>query len=208
MRSLQSRTTESPVCHVGYDQEALDGLVENHRKGSISHLRRPLAFGLLGSFGMMAFYLGLVTLLESWTHALDLFREDAPLVVPFIMGFGIQVGLFTYLKLGLHMTNGTRTAGAVTGTAGGTSTLAMVACCAHHVTDVLPLLGLSGAAIFLSQYKIPFMVVGLLSNVIGIGVMLTMIWKAKRRTHYRRLAPGHYQARSETGPGAAVGRVE
>ncbi len=182
MRSLQARTAEPPLGHVGYDQEAQDGLVENHRKVPISHLRRPLAFGLLGSFGMTAFYLGLVTLLESWTHALDLFREDAPFVVPIILGFGIQVGLFTYLKLGLHLTKGTRTAGAVTGTAGGTSTLAMVACCAHHVADVLPLLGLSGAAIFLSQYKIPFMVVGLLSNVVGIGVMLTMIWKATRRT--------------------------
>jgi hypothetical protein len=181
MRLLQSRTAEPPLGHAGYDQEAQDGLMKN-RQVSISHLRQPLAFGLLGSFGMTALYLGLVTLLESWTHALDLFREDSPFVVPIILGFGIQVGLFTYLKLGLHLTNGTRTAGAVTGTAGGTSTLAMVACCAHHVADVLPLLGLSGAAIFLSQYKTPFMVVGLLSNVVGVGVMLTMIWKAKRRT--------------------------
>jgi hypothetical protein len=63
---------------------------------------------------------------------------------------------------------------------GGTSTAAMIACCAHHVTDVLPLLGLSGAAVFLAQYKVPFMVVGIVSNAAGIGVMLRLIHRAQR----------------------------
>ena len=62
---------------------------------------------------------------------------------------------------------------------GGTSTAAMIACCAHHVTDVLPLLGLSGAAVFLAQYKVPFMVVGIISNIVGIGVMLRLIRRAQ-----------------------------
>ncbi len=151
------------------------------RRASVFHLRWPLVFGLLGTLGLTAFYLGIVTLAGSWAHALDLFREDAPFAVPIVLGFGVQVGLFTYLKLGLHLANGTGAAGALTGTAGGSSTLAMVACCAHHVTDVLPLLGLSGAAIFLAQYKVPFMVVGLVSNAFGIGVLLSMIWRAKKR---------------------------
>ncbi len=34
------------------------------------------------------------------------------------------------------------------GTSGGTSVTAMVACCLHHVTDVLPILGVSAAAEF------------------------------------------------------------
>jgi hydrogenase/urease accessory protein HupE len=45
---------------------------------------------------------------------------------------------------------------------------------------VLPLLGLSGAAIFLAQYKVPFMVVGIVSNVVGIGVMLRLIRRMQR----------------------------
>jgi hypothetical protein len=55
----------------------------------------------------------------------------------------------------------------------------MVACCAHHVADVLPLVGLTAAATFLANWKIPFMVVGLLTNLIGIAIMLREILKAR-----------------------------
>ena len=47
------------------------------------------------------------------------------------------------------------------------------------MTDVLPLLGLSGAAVFLAQYKVLFMTIGLVSNAVGIGVLLITIRKAK-----------------------------
>lgn len=141
----------------------------------------PIAGGLLGAAGLTALYLGIVTLAESWSHALELFRQDAPFVVPIILGFGVQVGLFVYLKRGLHLPDGTRAAGALTGAGTGTSTLAMVACCAHHVTDVLPLMGLSAAAVFLAEYKVWFMSVGLVTNLIGIGLMLRMLGRERRR---------------------------
>jgi hypothetical protein len=136
--------------------------------------------GFLGAVGLAALYLGIVALAESWAHAWDLFREDETFVVPIVLGFGIQVGLYTHLKGVLRPANGTGATGALTGTSGGASTLGMLACCAHHVTDVLPLLGLSGAAVFLAQYKVPFMVLGLLSNAIGIVVLVLTIRKANR----------------------------
>jgi hypothetical protein len=182
MSIAQLHIAEQPACHAGHDLKAQDASVERHRKVSISHLRWPLAFGLLGALGLTTFYLGIVTLAESWAHALELFRDDAPFVVPIILGFGIQIGLFTYLRRGLRPAKGTGAAGALTGTSGGTSTLGMIACCAHHVTDVLPLVGLSGAAVFLAQYRVLFMVVGLLSNAIGIGALLFTIRKAKKMT--------------------------
>jgi hypothetical protein len=37
------------------------------------------------------------------------------------------------------------------------------------VTDVLPLLGFSAAAVLLAEYTVPFLVVGLLPSVAGIG---------------------------------------
>ena len=70
-----------------------------------------------------------------------------------------------------------RTAGSAAGVtvAGtGTSTVAMVACCAHHLTDALPVLGLSGAAIFLNDFRIPLMAVGLGVNAVGVLVMLRL----------------------------------
>ncbi len=158
---------------------------------SARRLRWPVIAGALGALGLAALYLGIVTLAESWDHARGLFREDAPFVVPIILGFGIQVGLFTYLKLGLHLPDGARAAGALTGTAGGTSTLAMVACCAHHVTDVLPLVGLSAAAVFLAEYKVWFMAAGLATNLIGILVMLRLLRRDRRRALTRwRLQEG------------------
>ena len=147
----------------------------------LRRLAWPIAGGLLGALALTALYLGSVTLAESWAHALDLIREDAPFVVPIILGFGLQVGLFVYMKRGLHLPDSTRTAGALTGAGTGTSTLAMVACCAHHVTDVLPLVGLSAAAVFLAEYKVWFMAVGLVTNLVGIAVMLRLLWRERRQ---------------------------
>lgn len=140
---------------------------------------RPIVVGLIASLALLLFYLGLVSLIaRSVGHALALLAEDRWFVFPIILGFGIQAGLFTYLR-SLHAA--TKMPAAVTGSSAGASTAAMVACCAHHVTDVLPLVGLSGATIFLAQYKVPFMIVGLLSNAAGIGVLVTMIRRAKKQ---------------------------
>ena len=140
---------------------------------------RPAIVGLIASLALLLFYLGLVSLISrSWSHALSLLADDRWFVLPITLGFGIQAGLFTYLR-SLH--GATKMPVAVTGSSAGASTAAMVACCAHHVVDVLPLLGLSGAAIFLAQYKVPFMVVGLLSNAAGIGFLLIRIRRAKQQ---------------------------
>jgi len=67
------------------------------------------------------------------------------------------------------------------GAGGTTSTVAMVACCAHHVTDVLPILGLTAAAAFLAQYRTAFMLVGLGMNLVGIAVMLVILVRERRK---------------------------
>ncbi len=141
--------------------------------------------------GLLVLYLGLVTLAEGWYHAVDLLIEDAWIVGPILAGFGAQIGLYTYLKMVAHAA--ARGTGALAGAGGGTSTAAMVACCAHHVTDVLPLLGLSAAATFLAEYRIPFMVVGLVTNLIGIGVIGFLILRQRRHLAECELE-GHHTA--------------
>ena len=59
----------------------------------------------------------------------------------------------------------------------GTSTAAMLACCAHHVADILPLIGVSAAAVFLDTYKLPLLVLGLAMNALGVAVL----WRELRR---------------------------
>ncbi len=138
----------------------------------------PILIGTLSGCALFALYLTIVTLAQGWQHAVELFQQDAWLVIPIMIGFGVEVGLYTHLR-GV-MRRGSRESKMMMGAGGGTSTVAMVACCAHHVADVLPLLGLSAAASFLATYKIPFMLIGLVVNLIGIVVILRAIRKEQR----------------------------
>lgn len=172
---------EAAVTEAGYEIDRNMSVGENQVLTQNQHFHpwlKPALFGFLGIVGLLVVYLGLVSLAEGWNHAVDLFIEDAWLVGPIVAGFGVQIGLYTYLRTEVHAAaQGT---GALAGAGGGTSTAAMVACCAHHVTDVLPLLGLSVAAAFLAEYRIPFMLVGLTTNLIGIGVIGFLIIRAKK----------------------------
>jgi len=142
----------------------------------------PVGFGLLGALFPTAVYFGIVSWAESPQHAIDLFWQDRWIVIPLILGFGIQVALYVILKKGLFLPVGSMGAsGAMTGAGGATSTMAMVACCAHHVTDVLPILGLTAAATFLAEYQQAFMLLGLGTTVLGILVMLVILYNARRK---------------------------
>lgn len=142
----------------------------------------PLGAGVAGAGFLAVIYLGIVSLAESPQHAFDLFWQDRLIVIPIILGFGIQMGLYVILKKRLFAPVAyTGPSGALTGASGATSTLAMVACCAHHVTDVLPILGLTAATTFLAQYRLTFMVVGLSMTLFGIGLMLFILVRERRK---------------------------
>lgn len=149
----------------------------------------PIGAGILGGSLLSLLYLGIVSLAESPTHAIQLFWEDRFIVLPIIAGFGIQVGLYVVLKQGLYLPIASPgPSGMLTGASGATSTLAMVACCAHHVTDVLPILGLTAAATFLAEYRTLFMFVGLGMTVVGIVVMVFVLLRARREARQMILA--------------------
>jgi hypothetical protein len=69
----------------------------------------------------------------------------------------------------------------MTGAGGSTSAVAMAACCAHHVTDVLPFLGLTAAASFLAEYRLAFMWLGLGTTLVGIAMMLRILIRERRK---------------------------
>lgn len=137
---------------------------------------------IIGAGFLTLLYFGIVSLVESPQHAVELFWEDRWFVLPIILGFGVQSSLYIILKKQLFIPIAqTGASGAMTGASGGVSTAAMVACCAHHVADVLPILGLTAAAAFLAEYRIAFMVVGLGMTILGILVMLTILFKERRK---------------------------
>jgi hypothetical protein len=136
-------------------------------------LLRPLLFGLLAALGLLAFYLGIITLAQGWGHAIQQLGDDRWFIGAIMAGFGTQVGLSTYLRhMHVHMT------AASVAVSTGTSTVAMLACCAHHLTDVVAIFGLSGAAIFLNVYKTPLLWLGIVMNMFGI---IYLLWKIRKQ---------------------------
>ena len=138
---------------------------------------RSIAIGLVGAGALLGLYLGIISLAQGVEHALEQFTTDAVFVSLIAAGFGTQIALFAELRTvdRLH-----RASAAVTAAGTGTSTAAMLACCAHHLVDLLPLVGLSAAAVFLNAYKTPLFLVGIGMNIIGIVVIARQLQRARR----------------------------
>ncbi len=94
-----------------------------------------------------------------------------PLLVLLVAGFGVQIGLYTYLK------NKGVFCSATAAASGGISSISMILCCSHYVVNILPFISAS-AATFLTQYTFQILLFGVISNVVGIIVMLMRIKKA------------------------------
>lgn len=144
-------------------------------RGSAALTWRPFAAALLGVAGLLAFYLGVITLAQGWAHATQQLAEDRWFISVIALGFGAQVSLFVYLRA-LHAH---AAAGGVAASTG-TSTAAMLACCAHHLADVLPIVGLSGAAVLLNAYKTPLLWLGIAMNVAGALYLIHKVQQARR----------------------------
>jgi len=142
----------------------------------------PVTAFVLGSALIASFYLGILTWAQGWDYSSSQFSRDRLYVVPIILSFGIQAALYSVLRFRLFIPiTSTGHTGALMGTSGGTSATAMVACCIHHVADVLPILGLSAAASFLTRYQRPFMLAGLATNILGMIIMLFILYRERQK---------------------------
>ena len=138
---------------------------------------RSIAVGVVGAAALLGLYLGIISLAQGAEHALSQLATDALFVGLIAAGFGTQVALFAELRT---VDRHHRAAAAVTAAGTGTSAAAMLACCAHHLVDLLPLVGLSAAAVFLNAYRTPLFLVGIGMNVIGIVVIARQLRRAHR----------------------------
>jgi len=149
----------------------------------------PVSVGLVAGACLSLLYFAIVSWAESPRHALEQFWTDRWIVLPIVVGFGLQSALYTILKKRLYLPVASPDpSGALMGAGGTTSTAAMIACCAHHVSDVLPLVGLTAASAFLAQYRTTFMLVGLATTLTGIVLMLAILMKERRRANHVPLA--------------------
>ena len=128
--------------------------------------RRAVAWGAAAAAALIAFYVTVLGTSAGWAHLRDQAQQDWWLLGPIIVAFGVQVALMVALRQrhrSGHLT-------ATTGAGSGASAVGMVACCAHHLADLAPVLGAAGIAGTLFDWRIPVMAAGLLVNLAVIAL--------------------------------------
>ena len=134
------------------------------RNINLEVLKKSVFKGILASLTLLSVYFLALTLVSGWKFMLEQFAQFWYYVVSLALGFGIQFTLYSYLK-GLIKGQAT---GQVLATTGTTSTAAMISCCAHYLTNILPILGVTGIITFIGQYQVQFFWIGLFFNLLGI----------------------------------------
>jgi len=150
-----------------------------------------MLWGLMGTVSLLIVYFTAVSLISDMGYAVSQFRQFWYFIVALAIGFGIQIGLYTYLKQEIKNRNATISGKtlAVTGT---TSTLAMVSCCAHYLANIIPILGIAGALTIIAQYQIKLFWIGLIFNALGIAHIADKIIKIKKYSKsWRQSEPKH-----------------
>lgn len=140
-----------------------------------SQTKKSVYWAIGGGLSLLVFYFLLLSLANSFAHALDQFKLLWYWILALVIGFSLQAGLYAYIRLQIKAK--TKTLNKEMAASAVISGGSMVACCAHHLIDILPFLGLSAAFLFLVQYQVLFIILGILSNLIGIIYMLEIIKK-------------------------------
>lgn len=138
-------------------------------------LAKPFQLGTFALMLMLAIYFGVVGLISGQSFAIEQFEKFWYFILALAMGFGIQVGLYTYLRnlVGQHGMSGK-----VVAASGTTSAAAMVSCCAHYLANILPILGVTGMLTLVAQYQIELFWLGLAFNFAGILYIAPKVVKA------------------------------
>lgn len=127
----------------------------------------PYLVGIIGFGSMILFYYVLLTLTTGDPmHPFIFFSDKWYFLAPLFLGFGFQMYLFQRLRIVVHE-NSLKMAG----TSAGVSGVAMVACCAHHLAEIFPLVGFMGIATVLTKYQDLFLAFGVSINIAGIAYM-------------------------------------
>lgn len=146
---------------------------------------RAFATGAAAFALLLGLYFLLVGLVSGVEYALEQFATYWYFLVALAAGFGAQMGLYTYLKRLVANSSASKKVVAVSGT---TSTAAMISCCAHYLTNILPVLGATGLVTLAAQYQVEFFWVGLAFNLAGIAYIVPKVIRASKE-HARCAVP-------------------
>ena len=142
-----------------------------------NNIAKSILCGVLASTILLSVYFVVLTLVSGWSFAQSQFADFWYFIISLVVGFGIQIALYQYIKGLVHDGLGM---GKVVGVSGTTSTAAMISCCAHYLVNLVPILGITGLATFVAQYQIKIFWVGLAFNIFGIVFISNKIIKFKK----------------------------
>jgi len=146
----------------------VDTLPPPHAERGHARPGRAARWGALAAVGLLGFYLAVVSAASGISHLRAQLALDWSWVTAIVAGFGVQMGLLIRLRERQRA----RAAAATAGSGAGASVVGMLACCAHHVAEIAPLVGVNIAATFIATYRVPFMAVGVTVNAIAIAITL------------------------------------
>jgi Cu+-exporting ATPase len=133
--------------------------------------------GIGAMAALLGIYVVVLGLVSGWEFTVSQFFDFWYFIVSLAAGFGIQIGLYTYLRNAVRNMD---MSGKVVAVSGTTSTAAMISCCAHYLTNILPVVGAAGAVALVAQYQIELFWFGLASNLAGIIYMTNRVAKFSR----------------------------
>lgn len=126
---------------------------------------------------LLGVYFAVLSLVSGWSFAQSQFVQFWYFIVSLALGFGIQIGLYFYLRGVVRNRHGE---GTVVGVTGATSTAAMISCCVHYLANLLPILGAVGMVTFVAQYQIELFWIGIGFNLLGILLLAHRIKSVPR----------------------------
>ena len=129
---------------------------------------KSIMYGVAGMAALLGIYFVILAAVSGWEFTVSQFLDFWYFIVSLAAGFGIQIGLYSYLR---NAVRGMDMSGKVVAVSGTTSTAAMISCCAHYLTNILPVVGAAGAVALVAQYQIELFWFGLACNLAGIAYM-------------------------------------
>ncbi|MEK9178630.1 MAG: hypothetical protein AAB801_02505 [Patescibacteria group bacterium] len=133
----------------------------------------PVRNGVFAAVLLLAVYVAIVSFVSGFEFMLGQLSKFWYFITLLASGFGIQVGLYSYLKNAVKQNAST----GVLAVSGTTSTAAMISCCAHYLVNLLPILGAVGIITVISQYQVELFWVGLAFNFAGIVYMANKVYR-------------------------------
>lgn len=147
--------------------------------------KRSFIAGFAAADALLVLFIVLVTGISGWVTTKSQFEQYWYYLVPLAIGFGIQVGMYVYLREAVERMMSKK----VMAITGSTSTVAMISCCAHYLVNILPIVGATGVATFIGQYQVRLFWVGIAFNLFGIAFIARKVMHARAHLNGTRTLP-------------------